>query len=73
MKLTKQERIAVLVIAVIILLVLGVIFFIVPKFNEIGTDSVSLVNKQKELAAAVERAGTKDQLGQDVIDRKSVV
>lgn len=67
MKLTKQERIAVLVIAVIILLVLGVIFFIVPKFNEIGTDSASLVNKQKELAAAVERAGTKDQLGQDVI------
>ena len=67
MKLTKQERIAVLVIAVIILLVLGVIFFIVPKFNEIGTDSASLVNKQKELAAAVERAGTKDQLGQDII------
>ena len=67
MKLTKQERIAVLVIAVIILLVLGVIFFIVPKFNAIGTDSATLVNKQVELAAAVERANTKDQLAQDVI------
>lgn len=67
MKLSKQERIAVLVIAVIILLVLGVIFFIVPKFEEIGTDSATLVNKQVELANAVERANTKDQLRQDVI------
>ncbi|MGN1339773.1 MAG: hypothetical protein ACI4WS_05735 [Oscillospiraceae bacterium] len=67
MKLTKQERIAVLVIAVIILLVLGVIFFIVPKFEAIGTDSATLVNKQKELSAAVDRAATRDQLGQDVV------
>ncbi len=67
MKLSKQERIAVLIIAVIILIVLGVIFFIVPKFNEIGVDSESLVNKQNELAAAVERANTKEQLKQDII------
>ena len=67
MKLTKQERIAVLVIAVVIILVLGVIFFVVPKFEQIGADSASLVSKQAELAAAVNRANTKDQLGQDVI------
>lgn len=67
MKLSKQERIAVLIIAVIIIIVLGVIFFIVPKFNEIGVDSDSLVNKQAELAAAVERANTKEQLKQDII------
>lgn len=67
MKLSKQERIAVLVIAVVILLVLGVIFFIVPKFNAIGTDSATLLNKQQELAAAVDRASTKGQLAEDVI------
>lgn len=67
MKLSKQERIAVLVIAVVILLVLGVIFFIVPKFDAIGTDSATLLNKQQELAAAVDRASTKGQLAEDVI------
>lgn len=67
MKLTKQERIAVLVIAVVIILVLGVIFFVVPKFEQIGADSAALVSKQAEFAAAVNRANTKDQLGQDVI------
>ena len=67
MKLTKQERIAVLVIAVILILVLGVIFFVVPKFEQIGADSAALVSKQAELTAAVNRANTKEQLGQDVI------
>lgn len=67
MKLSKQERIAVLVIAVIILLTLGTIFLIVPKFNEIGTDSASLLNKQAELKAAQDRAATKEQLGNDII------
>ena len=33
MKLSKQERIAVLVIAVVILLGLGIFLFIVPKFE----------------------------------------
>ncbi len=68
MKLSKQERIAVLVIAVIILLVLGVIFFIVPKFNAIGTDSSLLLNKQAELKTAQDRAATKDDLQEQIID-----
>ena len=49
MKLSKQERIAVLVIAVVILLGLGIFLFIVPKFEAIGTSSASLLNKQVEL------------------------
>lgn len=68
MKLSKQERIAVLVIALIILLGLGIFFFIVPKFQAIGESSASLVSRQQELQAATERAATKEQLGNDVIN-----
>lgn len=68
MKLSKQERIAVLVIAVIILLGLGIFLFIVPKFEAIGTSSASLLNKQVELQADIDRAATKEKLGEDVIN-----
>lgn len=66
MKLSKQERIAVLVIAVVILLGLGIFLFIVPKFEAIGTSSASLINKQQELQTDIDRAATKQQLGEDV-------
>ncbi len=66
MKLSKQERIAVLVIAVIIILGLGIFLFIVPKFEAIGTSSAALINKQTELQETIDRAATKDQLGEDV-------
>ena len=68
MKLSKQERIAVLVIALIILLGLGIFFFIVPKFQAIGESSAALISRQQELQAATERAATKEQLGNDVIN-----
>lgn len=68
MKLSKQERIAVLVIALIILLGLGIFFFIVPKFQAIGESTAALVAKQQELQTATERANTKEQLGIDVIN-----
>ena len=66
MKLSKQERIAVLIIAVVILLGLGIFLFIVPKFEAIGTSSASLINKQQELQTDIDRAATKQQLGEDV-------
>ena len=68
MKLSKQERIAVLVIAVVILLGLGIFLFIVPKFEAIGTSSASLLNKQIELQTDIDRAATKEKLGEDVIN-----
>lgn len=68
MKLSKQERIAVLIIAVVILLGLGIFLFIVPKFEAIGTSSASLLNKQVELQTDIDRAATKEQLGEDVIN-----
>ena len=45
MRLSKQERMAVLVIAVIIILGLGIFLFIVPSFKSIGTSNASLTSK----------------------------
>lgn len=66
MRLSKQERMAVLIIAVIIILGLGIFLFIVPQFQNIGTSNAQLVAKQQELTAAEEKAATRVQLGQDV-------
>ena len=68
MKLSKQERIAVLVIAVIIILGLGIFLFIVPQFQNIGTDNASLEVKKGELDAAKARAATIDDLKEQVYD-----
>lgn len=68
MKLSKQERIAVLVIAVIIILGVGIFLFIVPKFEAIGASNESLATKQQELSDAQARAATMEQLGNDVIE-----
>lgn len=68
MKLSKQERIAVLIIAVIVILGLGAFLFVVPKFQAIGTDNVELSNKQKELKDAQDRADQKVQLGEDILN-----
>lgn len=68
MKLSKQERIAVLVIAIIIILGLGIFFFVVPQFQAIGQSSATLVSKQQELSNATAKAATKEQLGNDVIN-----
>lgn len=67
MRLSKQERIAVLVIAVIIILGLGAFLFVVPKFQAIGTDTTQLSNKKDELKKAQDRAETKVQLGEDIL------
>lgn len=68
MRLSKQERIAVLVIAVIIILGLGIFLFIVPQFKNIGTDNASLDAKKQELEAAKTRAATRVDLGEQVYD-----
>lgn len=68
MRLSKQERIAVLIIAVIIILGLGAFLFIVPQFQNIGKDSAELVNKQVELKKAQDKAATKEKLAEDILD-----
>lgn len=68
MKLSKQERIGALVIAVIVILAVGIFMFIKPRVEEIGTSITSLENKQSEYNTAVAKAETKDDLKQQVID-----
>ena len=68
MRLSKQERIAVLVIAVIIILGLVIFLFIVPQFQNIGTDTAALINKQQELQTARDKAATKEDLKEQVIE-----
>lgn len=66
MRLSKQERMAVLVIAVIIILGLGVFLFIVPQFQSIGTSNASLTAKKQELSDAQAKAETVVSLGEQV-------
>ena len=67
MKLSKQERIGVLIIAVVIIIGLGIFFFIVPKFEEVGISKGTLESKQSEYQAAVDKASLKDGLKDQVI------
>lgn len=67
MKLSKQERIGVLIIAVIIILGLGIFFFIVPKFNEMSDAQKKLDSKNKEYQQVIAKADTKDSLKDDII------
>lgn len=68
MKLSKQERIAVLVVAVIIILGLGAFLFVVPKFEAIGASNTNLANKKTELQEALDKAAMKDSLGEQIIE-----
>ena len=67
MRLSKQERIGVLIIAVIIIILVGVFLFIVPRFEAIGVSNTDLVNVQTELKAAVDKANTKEDLKNQVL------
>ncbi len=68
MKLSKQERIGVLIIAVILILGLGIWLFIVPKVQTVKASDVTLNSKITERDEAFARAATKDQLKKDVLE-----
>lgn len=68
MRLSKQERIGALVIAVIVILAVGIFMFIKPRAEAIGTSKTSLENKQSEYTTAEAKAKTKDSLKQQVLD-----
>lgn len=68
MKLTKQERIGIFIIAIIVIIAVGIFMFIVPKAETIGQTNKSLDNKRAELTAAVEKQATKEPLKQQVLD-----
>lgn len=68
MRLSKQERIGALIIAVIVILAVGIFMFIKPRAEAIGISKTSLENKQNEYTTAEAKAKTKDSLKQQVLD-----
>lgn len=67
MKLSKQERIGILVVAVILILGLGIWLFIVPKIDALNKSGVTYDTKQKELASAQATAALREGLKDDVL------
>ncbi|MGN0670801.1 MAG: hypothetical protein ACI4JZ_09650 [Oscillospiraceae bacterium] len=62
MKLSKQERIATIVILILVILGVGIFVFIKPAFEGLGATQKNLENKQAEYNADVEKAGRKADL-----------
>ncbi len=68
MKLSKQERIGVLIIAVIVILCIGIFMFLVPKFEEMGRTAEALESKKNEYQSVLDKAAMKDTLKDQVIE-----
>jgi len=68
MTLSKQERLGILIVAIILILGLGTWLFIVPKIEALNASSTTLTTKQTELDDAKAEAARKDPLKQQVLD-----
>ncbi len=66
MKLSKQERIAALIILAIVILAVGAFMLVKPKFEEATRTKETLTQRQNELAADKERQKLKDPLRKDI-------
>ena len=66
MKLSKQERIATIVILVLVILGVGIFVFIKPAFDSLASTQKNLDNKQAEYKADLEKAGRKADLRTDI-------
>lgn len=71
MKLSKQERIAAIVITILIVLVAGVFLFIKPNIETINATQVSLDAKKKEYEEADKKVKQKDSLKTQILDAYS--
>ena len=67
MKLSKQERIGILVVALLLILGLGVWMFIIPKIDAVNKSNTTLVAKEKELSDAQAKALNKEPLKEQII------
>lgn len=67
MKLSKQERIAAIVVLVLVILVAGVFLFIKPNIETIMSTKETLASKEREYNEDVDKAATKDQLKADIL------
>lgn len=68
MKLSKQERIGVLIVAVILILGLGIWMFIVPKIDAVNKSNTTYAAKEQELKDAQAKALNCEPLKQQIID-----
>lgn len=68
MKLSKQERIGILVVAVILILGLGIWMFIVPKIESVNNSNKTLASKELELQNAQSEAAMKESLKDQIMD-----
>ena len=68
MKLTKQERIAAIVIVILIILVAGVFLFIKPNIETIIETQTNLKAKEQEYNDDVKKVARKDELKDQIID-----
>lgn len=68
MKLSKQERIAAIVVVVLIVLVAGVFLFIKPNIETISATKATLAAKEKEYNDAVAKAAKKDGLKTQILE-----
>lgn len=66
MKLSKQERIAALIILAVIVLALGIFLLIVPAVKTWNSTKTTLASKKTELETMQARAATKGQLREDI-------
>lgn len=62
MKLSKQERIATIVILIIVILAVGIFVFIKPAFEKMSSTQTNLDNKKAEYNACIEKQGRKASL-----------
>lgn len=67
MKMSKQERIALVVFLVLLTLGIGIFMFVVPVFDKINASDALLNNKKIELAGYLEKQATKDAMKDEVI------
>ena len=68
MKLSKQERIAAIVVVVLLILVAGVFLFIKPNFETIGETKNTLNAKKQEYDSDVAKVATKDDLKKKILE-----
>lgn len=67
MKLSKQERIGILVVALLLIIGLGVWMFIIPKIDTVNKSNTTLAAKEQELKDAQAKALNKDPLKDQII------
>ncbi len=68
MKLSVQERIILIIFVMVLISGLGVFWFVVPEIQKIQSSNITLETKQKELSEAQEKADTKSDIKNAIVE-----